>query len=136
MRPLLERVRRIRSARYSAAINCPGSVSYTHLDVYKRQSQKLAGFIRDSLLNAGYSRVMLGHFNFQRQYVQASISIQVGSRKNPTSWIHHFNDIALPYILEQITSKLPAYMICHEKLLKLKYQDEETDSQLYETRCV
>ncbi len=96
-------------------------------------SQKLAGFIRDSLLNAGYSRVMLGHFNFQRQYVQASISIQVGSRKNPTSWIHHFNDIALPYILEQITSKLPAYMICHEKLLKLKYQDEETDSQLYET---
>ena len=29
-------------------------------------SQKLAGFIRDSLLIAGYSRVMLGHFNFQR----------------------------------------------------------------------
>ena len=96
-------------------------------------SQKLAGFIRDSLLIAGYSRVMLGHFNFQRQYVQASISIQTGSRKNPTSWIHHFNDVALPYILEQITGKLPAYMICHEKLLHLKYQDESTGTQLYET---
>lgn len=96
-------------------------------------SQKLAGFIRDSLLNAGYSRIMLGHFNFQRQYVQASISIQVGSRRNPTSWIHHFNDIALSYILEQTTSKLPAYMICHERLLKLKYQDDESGSQLYET---
>lgn len=96
-------------------------------------SQKLAGFIRDSLLIAGYSRVMLGHFNFQRQYVQASISIQTGSRKNPTSWIHHFNDVALPYILEQITGKLPAYMICHEKLLQLKYQDESAGSQLYET---
>ena len=67
-------------------------------------SQKLAGFIRDSLLIAGYSRVMLGHFNFQR-----------------------------PYILEQITGKLPAYMICHEKLLHLKYQDESTGTQLYET---
>ena len=95
-------------------------------------SQKLAGFIRDSLLIAGYSRVMLGHFNFQRQYVQASISIQTGSRKNPTSWIHHFNDVALPYILEQIT-EASSYMICHEKLLHLKYQDESTGTQLYET---
>ena len=96
-------------------------------------TQKLAGFIRDSLLNAGYSRVMLGHFNFQRQYIQAAISIQTGSRKQPTSWIHHFNDIALSYILEQLTSRLPAYMICHEKLLKLKYQDEANGSYLYET---
>lgn len=112
-------------------------VVYINLDLCELTldeiTQKLAGFIRDSLLNAGYSRVMLGHFNFQRQYVQASISIQTGTRKNPTSWIHHFNDIALTYILEQITSKLPAYMICHERLLQLKYQDDSTGSELYET---
>lgn len=98
--------------------------------------QKLAGFIRDNFLNAGYSRKMLGHFNFQRQYVQASIALKVGSRRNPHRWIHHFNDIALPYLLEQTTKKLPAYMVCHEKLLALKYKSEKTNSQLYGTlRC-
>lgn len=99
-------------------------------------TQKLAIFIRDSLLTAGYSRKMLGHFNFHRQYVQASIALSVGKRRNPSIWIHQFNQVALPYILEQATRKLPAYMICHEKLLSLRYQDEDAHSQLYETtRC-
>jgi sugar diacid utilization regulator len=125
----------------SCALEHQGNVVvYVNLDLCDLTqdviSQKLAGFIRDSLLQAGYSRRMLGHFNFQRQYVQAYISIQVGSRKHPTSWIHHFNTIALPYMLEQITEALPSYMICHEQLLQLKYEDERTGSQLYETlRC-
>ncbi|MDD3796887.1 MAG: helix-turn-helix domain-containing protein [Lachnospiraceae bacterium] len=99
-------------------------------------AQTMAGFIRDSFLNAGYSRKMLGHFNFHRQYVQASIAIQSGSRKYPQRWIHHFSDIALDYLLEQTTKKLPAYMICHEKLLALKYKSEKNGTPLYQTlRC-
>lgn len=98
--------------------------------------QKLASFIRDSFLNAGYSRRMLGHFNFYRQYVQASLSLKTGSRKYPHRWIHRFNDIALTYLLEEATKKLPAYMVCHEKLLHLKYESENGQSQLYQTlRC-
>ena len=99
-------------------------------------SDKIEGFIKSSMLNAGYSRKMLGHFNFHRQYTQASVALQVGKRKNPAESIHHFNSIALPYILEQATRKLPAYMICHEKLLSLKYRDEAGQSHLYDTlRC-
>ena len=98
---------------------------------YEEIGQKLAGFIRDSFLNAGYSRRMLGHFNFHRQYVQASLALQVGSRRFPHRWIHHFNDIALAYLLESTTKKLPAYMVCHEKLLNLKYESENSQSQLY-----
>ncbi|MDD3279002.1 MAG: helix-turn-helix domain-containing protein [Lachnospiraceae bacterium] len=98
--------------------------------------QKLAGFIRDSFLTGGCSRKIMGHFNFHRMYVQASIALQSGSRKNPQQWIHHFNDIALTYLLEQTTKKLPAYMVCHEKLLTLKYKSEENNNQLYQTlRC-
>ena len=79
---------------------------------------------------------MLGHFNFHRQYVQASTALQVGKRREPSRWIHHFNQIALPYILEQTIRKLPAYMICHERLLDLKYKDEANQTRLYETtRC-
>ena len=96
-------------------------------------SQRLAGFIRDSMLNAGYSRTLLGHFNFQRQYVQASLSLSVGRRKNPSRWIHHFNDIALAYMLEQTTKKLPAYMLAHEKLLTLKNMADSNSSPLYQT---
>ena len=96
-------------------------------------SQRLAGFIRDSMLNAGYSRTLLGHFNFQRQYVQASLSLSVGRRKNPSRWIHHFNDIALTYILEQTTKKLPPYMLAHERLLSLKNMADAGNSPLYNT---
>lgn len=125
----------------SCAVEHHGNVVvYINLDLCSLSldeiSQKLASFIRDSLLNAGYSRKMLGHFNFQRQYVQASIALQFGKRKSPSQWIHQFNQIALPYLLEQTTKKLPAYMVCHEKLLSLKYADETNHSQLYQTvRC-
>ena len=96
-------------------------------------SQKLAGFIRDSMLNAGYSRTLVGHFNFQRQYMQASLALSVGRRKNPSHWIHHFNDVALTYMLEQTTRKLPAYMLAHEKLLSLKNMADSSNSPLYHT---
>lgn len=125
----------------SCAVTHKGNiVAYINLDLCHLSEseieQKLAGFIRDSFLTAGYSRKMLGHFNFHRQYVQASLSMGVGSRKHPHQWIHHFNDIALTYLLEQTTKKLPAYMVCHEKLLTLKYESEKNQSQLFQTlRC-
>ncbi len=126
----------------SCAVEHQGNVVvYVNLDLCSLSldevSQKLANFIRDSLLNAGYSRKMLGHFNFQRQYQQASLALQVGRRINPSLWIHHFNqDIALRYIMEQSTKKLPAYMICHEKLIALKNADAGSHTQLYRTlRC-
>lgn len=103
--------------------------SLTDNEVY----QRLAGLIRDSMLNAGYSRKLLGHFNFHRMYVQASLSLSVGRRKNPSRWIHHFNDIALTYMLEQTTKKLPAYMLAHEKLLLLKNMADANRSPLYNT---
>lgn len=123
-----------------AVVHKENVVVYIDLDLCRLDendiNRKLAGFIRDSFLNAGYSRRLLGHFNFHRQYVQASISLQVGRRKNPHQWIHRFNDIALIYLLEQTTRKLPAYMVCHEKLLELKYKSEKSGSQLYQTlRC-
>ncbi len=99
-------------------------------------AQKLARFIRESLLTAGYSRKMLGHFNFYRQYVQACTALQMGRLQAPSRWIHQFNQIALYYVYDQATKKLPAYMICHEKLLELKYADESGHTQLYRTtRC-
>ncbi|MCD7764446.1 MAG: helix-turn-helix domain-containing protein [Lachnospiraceae bacterium] len=92
-------------------------------------ASKLVYFIRDSYLKAGYSRTMRGHMNLRRQYVQARTALDVGSRKKPYLWIHTFNQVALTYIIEQSTRKLPANMICHEGLLRLKEQDEKNHTE-------
>ena len=94
---------------------------------------KLVYFIRDTYLKAGYSRVMTGHMNLRRQYVQAKTALDVGSRKKPYLWIHYFGQVALTYILEQATKRLPGTMICHEGLLELKKHDEENQTQYMET---
>ena len=62
---------------------------------------KLVYFIRDTYLKAGYSRVMTGHMNLRRQYVQAKTALDVGSRKKPYLWIHYFSQVAMTYILER-----------------------------------
>ena len=94
---------------------------------------KLVYFIRDTSLKAGYSRVMTGHMNLRRQYVQAKTALDVGSRKKPYLWIHYFSQVAMTYILEQATKRLPGTMICHEGLLELKKHDEENQTQYMET---
>lgn len=94
---------------------------------------KLVYFIRDTYLKAGYSRVMTGHMNLRRQYVQAKTALDVGSRKKPYLWIHYFSQVAMTYILEQATKRLPGTMICHEGMLELKKHDEENQTQYMET---
>lgn len=87
-------------------------------------SERLLYFVRDSHFKAGYSRVMEGHFNLRRQYLQALIALDLGDRKMPSMWSHDFNDVVFDYILEQATRRLPGYMLSHEKLLHLKEMDD------------
>lgn len=106
----------------------------TKLDMTEDEvSNKLIYFIRDSFLKAGYSRIMKGHLNLRRQYVQACLALEVGNQESPYAWSHSFNDIALPYILLQACKRLPGYMICHEKLLTLREMDETQNTEYMKT---
>ncbi len=96
-------------------------------------ASQLKPFIRDSYLKAGYSRVMEGHMGLRRQYVQSCLALDVGGRRKPYLWIHHFNQITMTYILEQITRKLPGSMLCHEKLLVLRKMDKENGTEYMKT---
>lgn len=96
-------------------------------------ADKLIYFIRDSYLKAGYSRTAQGHMNLRRQYIQARTALDVGSRRRPYLWIHHFNQIALPYIIEQATRRLPGDMLCHEGLLRLREIDEKNHTEYMPT---
>lgn len=98
--------------------------------------KRLETFLRESLLRAGFSRVLHGHFNFYRQYLQAAIALDLGKQRDPVRCVCLYNDVALDYLLQQATKKLPGYMVCHEKLLKLKYGQDESGAHLYQTlRC-
>ena len=90
-------------------------------------------FIRDNLLKTGYSRVCLGHRGLRRQYLQASAALQLGSRRNPHQWIHHFRDLGLAYVLEQAVRQLPGEMVCHEGVLRLKNTDAASGTAYMET---
>ncbi len=96
-------------------------------------TQKLYYFVHDSYLQTGYSRIMLGHMNLRRQYVQAKIALKLGKNHAPTQWIHPFNDVSFLFILRECTRRLPSYMISHEKLLKLKYLDEDHNTEYLRT---
>lgn len=96
-------------------------------------SQELTCFIRDGFLKAGYSRAMKGHMNLRRQYIQAGIALDLGTRQKPYLWIHRFNQVALSYILDESTRRLPGYMLCHEKLLVLKEMDETQNTEYLHT---
>lgn len=106
-------------------------LNLTRLGLTEEEAEgALTVFIRDSFLKAGYSRLLRGHMNLRRQYLQAKIALEVGERRKPHLWIHRFNQVVVYYILEQITGKLPASMLAHEKLLELKRQDELHQSEL------
>lgn len=96
-------------------------------------ADKLVYFLRDSYLKAGYSRSMQGHMNLRRQYIQAKTALDVGSRRKPYLWIHHFDQIALPYIIEQATRRLPGDMLCHKGLLTLRQMDEKNHTEYVPT---
>ena len=90
-------------------------------------------FIRECLLRAGYSRAMRGHMYLHMQYVQAKAALDHGNQVNPYSWIHHFNDISLRFLLAETTHRLPKIMLCHEKLLLLYTYDAEQNTDYVKT---
>lgn len=94
---------------------------------------EMAYFIRESFLKAGYSRLLQGHSNLRRQYVQARLALDVGERISPYLWIHQFNSIAFPYLLEQATRRLPGKLLCHEKLLVLQEYDAQQKTEYMRT---
>lgn len=95
--------------------------------------QTLVYFIRDSMLTVGYSRPMAGHMNLRRQYLQALTALNLGYEIQPQRWIHHFNQLALPYILKQATKTFPGYMLCFEKLLDLQKSDKTQNTEYMKT---
>lgn len=96
-------------------------------------SGELTVFIRDELLNAGYSRAMQGHKYLQRQFIQAEAALDVGSRQHPYIWIHYFDAISMRFLLDEAVHRLPGEMICHPGLLELRAHDAAYGTEYMQT---
>lgn len=112
-------------------------VSYFNLSRMGCTLEEIAGelkyFIRECFLKAGYSRVLRGHANLRRQYLQARAALEIGGQRNPYQWIHHFSGVALDYLLDRSTVQMPAGMLCHEGLLALRDFDREHNTEYMRT---
>ena len=123
---------------HSCSCTCDDKiVTFFNMSLLNRElsevMDELKYFIRDNLLKAGYSRAMQGHLNLRRQYIQACEALEIGLRRNPYQWIHHFNSISLHFLLEEATRRLPCNMICSEKLLKLQEYDRTHNTDYMDT---
>ena len=97
--------------------------------------ERMVHFVEDSSLNAGFSRCMNGHMNLRRQYIQAKIALQFGTRNTRTSGCIRstISRLTTSSIRQQ---KAPSYMLCHERLLFLQEHDDSSGSDYMRTlRC-
>jgi len=94
---------------------------------------KILGFLKDTFLKAGVSNGFTGFTAMHCYYRQAAIALEMGHRRAPFQWIHHFQDVALEYLLEQSRGELPKELICSRKVMELKQFDEEHHTDYYHT---
>lgn len=94
---------------------------------------KFFAFLRDCYLKSGISNTFTGFSEVRNYYKQASISLDIGLRKRTYTWIHKFDDIVYPYILECCTKQLPSHLICSRKIILLKEYDDANGTEYYLT---
>lgn len=97
---------------------------------------ELSPILRDGLYKASVSGVFHDFFDFRRYFCQAQMAMEMGIRSESTSWIFHYEEYALPYMLEKCVGTLSAKLLTHPKLLELMDYDRENGLEYVKTlRC-
>lgn len=95
--------------------------------------QRLACYLRDSLLQAGVSRQFTDLHTLYGAYRQTQIAIEFGTRMHPTIWCYRFDDYAFAYLrMHGLNSFLPE-QVCHQGILNLQKYDQEHGTELNKT---
>ena len=125
----------------------PGAVSLYYRDnilalvntsFYQRSGgeslmQKLAYYLRDSLLQAGISRLFSDMLTLHAAYKQSDIAITLGRVRDSSSWYFCFDDYALIYLMKYGTQAFTPEQVCHPAIMQLIAYDEEHHTNLNDT---
>lgn len=92
--------------------------------------------VREGLLKTGISNCFDDFMNASYAYQQASLALYYGSMRQPTIWIHRYEQYVMDYIFDMACREMPAEFICMDKLFLLNKYDTENNTQLYQTLAV
>lgn len=95
--------------------------------------QKLAYYLRDSLLQAGISRSFSNLTALDAAYRQSGIAFELGTLRDSSSWYFRFDDYAFIYLLQQGSHAFLPEQICHPAIMQLIVYDQEHNTALNET---
>ncbi|MDO5409397.1 MAG: helix-turn-helix domain-containing protein [Lachnospiraceae bacterium] len=93
----------------------------------------LTYIVREGLLKTGISNQFSDFMHFPWCYQQASLALYYGNLRQPTIWIHRYQDYVMDYIFDMVCKELPAEFICSGKLPVLMDYDRKNNTQLYQT---
>lgn len=92
--------------------------------------QKLAYYLRDSLLQAGISRPFSNLMALDAAYRQSGIALELGSLRDSSSWYFRFDDYAFIYLMQQGSQAFLPEQICHPAIMQLAAYDQEHNTEL------
>lgn len=95
--------------------------------------QILVQIVREMILMTGISNDFDDFTNLAYYYQQASLALSYGMKKNPTIWIHRFDQYVMDYCCDMVCRELPSEFICAPEVMKLRQHDQEKHTELYET---
>lgn len=95
--------------------------------------QKLAYFLRESLLSASISRTFQDLNQIHSAYVQTEIAMEIGTKKHPMFWYYYFDDYVFLYLFQRLGGDFTPKQICHFGLLTLKEHDKISGTDYYHT---
>lgn len=95
--------------------------------------QGLNRIVRETILLTGISNPFDDFTGLAYFYRQASLALEYGLKKEPTIWIHRFENYVMDYCYDMVCRDIPAEYICAPELLNLKAYDEKKHTELYDT---
>ncbi|MCI6636747.1 MAG: helix-turn-helix domain-containing protein, partial [Lachnospiraceae bacterium] len=92
--------------------------------------QKMAYFVRDNVCRAGVSPVFHNFMELKQAGEAAREALRIGMVQEPELWYHLFDEIRLPYYIEQIRRELPDSMLVHPAVGVLDEYDRSQGTEL------
>ena len=100
---------------------------------YRILLQQMAYFVRDNVCQAGVSPVFHSFAELEQGACAAREALRIGMVQSPQLWYHLFDEIRLPYFLQQIQSGLPESMLVHPAVCILEKYDKVHGTELSRT---
>ncbi len=100
---------------------------------YTEFQEKLALFLRESLLIAGLSRQFTDLIHLQVASKQAMVALEFGEQQNPTYWYFKFDDYAFQYLLYKGCQGFQPEQIAATEIIKLMEYDQANGTDLNNT---